>query len=151
MRSILENSDKSYVSIEEELTVLRLYLQMESLRADHRFEYEIVVDESINQFADEIPPMLLQPYVENAVWHGIMPRESGGRIEVYIWRENDGIMCRVEDNGIGREEALRRRNQSGNAKVRSFGHPHHRGTLVSDEYPPATKHHSCHHGSHGCE
>ncbi|MEM6269956.1 MAG: histidine kinase [Bacteroidota bacterium] len=121
MRNILENSDKTSVSVDEELTVLRLYLQMEALRADHRFQYAITLDDSIRPLNDRIPPMLLQPYVENAIWHGVMPLESGGRIDVHLQRENDGILCRIEDNGVGREAASRNRNQPGQVKVRSFG------------------------------
>lgn len=121
MRSILENSDKTFVPIEEELTVLKLYLQMEALRADHRFEYDITLDEKVNPLSDQIPPMLLQPYVENAIWHGVMPLEEGGKIEVELRRENDGVLCRIEDNGIGREAASRQRSVSPNVKTRSFG------------------------------
>lgn len=121
MRSILENSDKTYVPIEEELTVLRLYLQMEALRADHSFQYEIMVDKKLNPLSDEIPPMLLQPYVENAIWHGVMPLKEGGRIEVELRQEAEGVVCRIEDNGIGREAASEQRHKSPQAKTRSFG------------------------------
>ncbi|HHG84487.1 MAG TPA: hypothetical protein ENJ82_07050 [Bacteroidetes bacterium] len=119
IRSILENSDKTYITVEEELTVLNLYLQMESLRADNQFAYEIVVDPKIHLGQVLIPPMLLQPYVENAIWHGVLPRKTGGHIYIELKLEGEEVWCRIEDNGVGRKVAAK--SGTKDKQKRSFG------------------------------
>ncbi len=107
MRLILQHSRSEYISLADELETLDLYLQMESLRFDHRFRYEIAVEESLRTSAVVIPPMLLQPYLENAIWHGLMHKKDGSEANLLlkISRENDRLHCVIEDNGIGRERS----------------------------------------------
>lgn len=106
MRMILENSEQKDVPLSEDLKALELYMQLEKLRLKNKFEYEIEVDENIDAATALIPPMILQPFVENSIWHGIANKEGTGKILIYIRRENeDMINCIVEDNGIGRKQS----------------------------------------------
>ncbi|MEM9025129.1 MAG: histidine kinase, partial [Bacteroidota bacterium] len=107
IRMILENSPKGTVSLEEELKMLTLYLEMESLRFDSRFVYELEVDPSLSQSVEEIPSMIIQPYVENAIVHGLLNKMDGekGRLEISIARADQGIRCTITDNGVGRKRA----------------------------------------------
>lgn len=105
IRAILENSRSEFISLEEEVRVLGLYLELEALRFDNQFSYEIVIDPDIDLQAQQIPPMLLQPHVENAIKHGLIHTVPDGRLEVRIRRQGDIIICSVTDNGIGRERA----------------------------------------------
>ena len=107
MRLVLENSQKNLITIEQELTALQLYLDIESIRFKDKFEYNISVDEDIESGICKIPPLILQPYVENAIWHGLMnlEKEDIGRISVDIKLIDDLIYCYIIDNGIGREKA----------------------------------------------
>ncbi|HMQ62036.1 MAG TPA: hypothetical protein PKE06_15285, partial [Flavilitoribacter sp.] len=102
------------------LEALQLYMQMESLRFNNRFDYIVKVEKGLNLEALEIPPMLLQPYVENAIWHGLMHKGDKGKISVEVTRENGFLSFAVEDNGIGRKkaEALKSKNAT---KKRSMG------------------------------
>ncbi len=120
IRLILQNSSANSVTLKDELEALQLYMQMESLRFNHRFDYVVKVEKGLNLDAIEIPPMLLQPYVENAIWHGLMHKEEKGRISVEVTRENGSLSFAIEDNGIGRKqaEALKSRNIT---KKRSMG------------------------------
>jgi ligand-binding sensor domain-containing protein len=121
MRMILQNSRVSFVPLKEELEALRLYLKMESLRFAGNFEYEIRVDEKIDVNVLEVPPMLIQPFVENAIWHGLMHKMEGGKIVVSICRKEDGLHCIVEDNGVGRARARKLEAGRRRSKHRSYG------------------------------
>ena len=111
MRMVLENSEKSEITLARDLEVLELYMQLESLRLRNRFTYEILIEEGIDKEATMIPPLILQPFVENSIWHGINGKTCAGRILVRISRKNGMINCVVEDNGIGREKAASAGNQ----------------------------------------
>lgn len=101
MRMILENSERKEIPIAQDLKALELYMQLESLRMHNKFVYEIKVDDAIDQENTLIPPLILQPFVENSIWHGISQRESDGRIWISIRKEGNMINCIVEDNGVG--------------------------------------------------
>ncbi|MEP7319073.1 MAG: tetratricopeptide repeat protein, partial [Panacibacter sp.] len=105
MRMILENSDKKEVSLTEDLKALELYIQLESLRMKNKFSYEIIVDADIDPDNTMIPPLILQPFVENSIWHGISKKEGFGKILIHIKKEGELLNCIVEDNGIGREQS----------------------------------------------
>ncbi|HRX93151.1 MAG TPA: histidine kinase, partial [Chitinophagaceae bacterium] len=107
MRLILQNSRSNYTSLKDEVELLDLYLQMESLRFKDKFQYEINVSDDIDVNTEVIPPMLIQPYVENAIWHGLMHKKEGsvGKVKINISQKNNQLVCAVEDNGIGREKA----------------------------------------------
>ncbi|THV58194.1 tetratricopeptide repeat protein [Flagellimonas alvinocaridis] len=105
-RSILENSEKKWISLEEDLELMELYMQLESLRLENKLHYSIVVDESIDPDNTLVPPMILQPFVENSIWHGIAKRTTDGTIDITIKNEGDMLLCVVEDNGVGRSKKV---------------------------------------------
>ncbi len=94
-------------SLQDEVQLLENYLQLEQLRFDHRFEYIVQVDKDLDLFDLEIPPLLVQPYVENAVLHGMAGRESGGRVEVHFKKIKDALEIVIRDNGTGLLEQTR--------------------------------------------
>lgn len=106
IRSVLQNSGKKRISLKEELHTLELYIKIERKRFSTSFDYEFTVDENINTEDITIPPMLLQPYVENAIWHGVLHKSEGnGEIKVKTYKSGDDIVVEINDNGIGREKA----------------------------------------------
>jgi len=111
IRLTLENSGKSSVALVEELSQLRLYLELERLRLGNKLGFEIIVEDSVNIYELEIPTLLIQPFVENAIWHGVANKDSDGKVEITIKKENDFLVIWVSDNGIGREQARKIRNQ----------------------------------------
>ncbi len=105
MRTVLENSKHASISIEDEIASLDLYLQLESLRFSHQFTYDITIDETLDVEVDRIPPMLIQPFAENAIWHGLLPKGSPGKLSIMLERQDDTVKCTITDNGIGRDKA----------------------------------------------
>lgn len=103
MRKILENSQHTAIPVRDELDALELYLELESIRFRDKFDYQISVDDEIDPLMYKIPTMLIQPFVENAICHGLMLREDKGLVTVSLTLEEDYLSCRIEDNGIGRE------------------------------------------------
>lgn len=106
MRMILEHSEQKEVPLSDDLKALELYIQLEALRLNQKFSYEIKVDDNIDPDATLVPPLLLQPFVENSIWHGIAQKEGPGKILIYIKKENEQMInCMVEDDGIGRKQS----------------------------------------------
>ncbi len=101
MRQILENSREDYISLDNEISTLENYLQLQSLRFDNKFKYEIKVDPLIDQEVLKIPPMLAQPFIENALEHGLSSIDKEGLIKISFSLENDRILLTVTDNGKG--------------------------------------------------
>ncbi|MBA3971893.1 MAG: histidine kinase [Bacteroidetes bacterium] len=106
MRRIMDNSKQQMIPVSEEINALNLYLDLEVMRFDKKFDYSIIIDPEIDQTYDRIPSMLIQPYVENAIIHGLLPKEKDGRISITLQKQNDTILCTIEDNGIGRERSM---------------------------------------------
>src|SRR5690606_19107914 len=102
MRQILENSVENDISLEEDLKILDLYLQIEAMRLKNKFTYAIKVDDTIDTENTLVPPLILQPFIENSIWHGISKKESGGHIDISIKKEGGMLICTVDDNGVGR-------------------------------------------------
>lgn len=113
VRLVLEHSRRQSITVADEVTYLTLYLELESMRFDGRLEYNVEVESSEALGRERIPSMLIQPYVENAIRHGLLPRPEGGTVSVRLRHEGEHILCTVEDNGIGRELALERRVKEG--------------------------------------
>ncbi|HAW53183.1 MAG TPA: hypothetical protein DCX54_12795, partial [Flavobacteriales bacterium] len=107
MRTIMENASQTHVPLEDELSALALYLELESLRLREKFKYEIHVDPGIDQQYVSIPSMLIQPYVENAIWHGITNKEGKGHVKIEVVQNGSFLKCIVEDDGIGRKAAMK--------------------------------------------
>lgn len=107
IRRILENSIHTKILLEDEIDFINRYLEIESLRFENRLEYFIEVDESIDEHNIEIPSMLIQPFIENSIIHGLMNKNGKGIIKINIRNQNNYITCIVEDNGVGRQEAAK--------------------------------------------
>jgi len=105
IRQILDNSINHQVPIADEIKLLEYYIQLESLRFDHPFEHEIEIDESLDIYDTEIPFLLIQPYVENAIIHGLNHKDKKGHLKVKLQDGEEHILCTVEDDGVGREKA----------------------------------------------
>ena len=105
LRAILVHSDKESITLKEELDILQLYIELESIRFKDQFNYKIIVDEEIETEEVKIPTLLVQPFVENAIWHGLMHKEGERNLIVQFTEEGDFIKCRVEDNGVGRKQS----------------------------------------------
>lgn len=104
IRLILDNSNSHSISLSNDLEALKLYIDMESIRFDKRFDFSISVNENVQPDHVHVPPLLIQPYVENAIWHGLLNKGDGGKLDIRISRiKADLLMCTIEDNGIGRE------------------------------------------------
>lgn len=122
MRMILENSEQKAVSVADDLKALELYMQLEALRMNNKFTYQIKVDDDIDKEATLIPPLILQPFVENSIWHGIAQKEGAGKIFIHIKKEKeDMINCIVEDDGIGRQKSTAIRTGTPKQEKTSLG------------------------------
>ncbi|MEL7120247.1 MAG: histidine kinase [Bacteroidota bacterium] len=121
IRLVLQNSKSTTVPLLDDLEALKLYIEIESMRFDDLFDYDLCVERDINLEKIKIPPLLLQPFVENAIWHGLMPKKEGrGKIDIKIRRESNTLICLIEDNGIGREAAAALKPKPQNRR-KSFG------------------------------
>ncbi|MFO8234784.1 MAG: two-component regulator propeller domain-containing protein [Bacteroidales bacterium] len=105
MRIVLDNSQHTFVPIEDEIRGLDLYMELEALRFEESFNYEIKIDDSLNTYEYKVPALLLQPYVENSIRHGLLHKKDKGFIKIEIKLSNNFLFCIIEDNGIGRKRA----------------------------------------------
>lgn len=103
IRQVLENSVNDTVLIADEMKALSFYIELEKMRFDHCFDYVIEIDEQVDAQNTEIPSMLLQPYVENAIGHGLRHKPAGGLLKIVMMYQYTHILCIIEDNGIGRQ------------------------------------------------
>lgn len=103
LRGILDNSGKERISVKDELQILERYLHLEKIRNENKLAYEITVDENIDQLNTLVPSLIIQPLVENAIWHGILPSKEPGKVKVNLRSsETDKfLVCTVEDTGVG--------------------------------------------------
>lgn len=101
-RSVLENSKKREIPLSAELEILRLYMDLENMRFTNPFQYEFVIEPSIDPETTLVPPLILQPFVENSIKHGFRDPEKPGQLKIEISTENESLVCSVEDNGVGR-------------------------------------------------
>ena len=106
IRRTLENSQNEYITLENEIETNKLYLEIESLRLKDRFNYKFIVDNNINIYKYKIPGMIIQPFLENSIWHGIQPLEEKGEVKVIITRKNNSLLISIKDNGIGRQKSI---------------------------------------------
>jgi LytS/YehU family sensor histidine kinase len=111
IRKILENSQLPLVSLKDELDVIQLYLELETLRFKDKFTFEVILDEEIDTLTYKIPSMLIQPYVENAVCHGLINKPANGSLLIQLKICDQHICCTIQDNGIGREAAMQIQKQ----------------------------------------
>jgi sensor histidine kinase YesM len=121
IRLVLENSRSEKVSLQKELETLRLYIELEAMRFKNKVSYRINVVPHIDQQYIEIPPLLLQPYVENAIWHGLMHKPEGGNIAIDIQQPSEYLLhIEITDDGIGRQKSKEHKSKSA-TRQKSFG------------------------------
>jgi tetratricopeptide (TPR) repeat protein len=117
IRTTLENSQSEFINLSAEIESLQLYAQLENLRLNDKFKFFIQVSDSINPQLAKVPSLFFQPYIENAIWHGVSPMDGHGEIKLIISKESDRVRCIIEDNGIGRIAS----DMIGNSKHKSLG------------------------------
>jgi hypothetical protein len=120
IRMILQNSREKTITLQEELDTLILYIELEQLRFDEEFEFSCVIDPGLTLDQIQIPPMLLQPYVENAIWHGLMHKKDRGHLLLQFSKEGNKVACIIDDDGVGRENARNMKSLSA-VKYKSMG------------------------------
>lgn len=103
IRNLFSQSDKNEITLYDEIETCRHYLQLEAMRFDAGFSYSIELDEQIDLKSVFIPALIIQPFIENAIWHGLVPRGDGGNLQVSIQLDGKNISINIDDNGIGRE------------------------------------------------
>jgi ligand-binding sensor domain-containing protein/anti-sigma regulatory factor (Ser/Thr protein kinase) len=102
IRLVLENNMHKYVLLHDEIDLMELYMEIESMRFKNKFTFNIILTEELEEENVEIPPMIIQPYIENAIWHGLFHKKTSGHIEIKFQKELNTIICSIEDNGVGR-------------------------------------------------
>jgi len=112
IRMNLDSTSSTWVSLKDELDRLELYLSLEHMRYKHRFDYQIQVAEGLNAAGVRIPSMMLQPFLENSIWHGILHKEGRGNVSVKVSRENSVVSIMIEDDGIGIEQSLAKKGNA---------------------------------------
>jgi tetratricopeptide (TPR) repeat protein len=113
IRLILQNTQVPLISLESELESLELYLELEALRLEKRFEYKITLPTDLDLFGLKVPPLIIQPYAENAIWHGLTHKEEKGHLEINVSEENGYLFFRITDDGIGRNKSALLNNPYG--------------------------------------
>jgi LytS/YehU family sensor histidine kinase len=108
MRMTLDISSRQEVSLEEEIKLLNLYLELEALRFEEKFSYSISIENNVEQSSIYLPPMLIQPYIENAIKHGLLHIKNNRILQVKFAMKSEGLLlATIEDNGIGRKRSVR--------------------------------------------
>lgn len=105
LRQVLEQSGKNFVTLDKELSTIELYIQLEMLRMNMQLNYHVSIDEQVLAEKEWVPPLILQPFVENALWHGLNRKEGDKRLTVKISSDDEWIFATIVDNGIGRQKA----------------------------------------------
>ena len=120
VRLILQNSQASLITLESELESLELYLDLEALRFEQHFDYKISVPRDLDIDVLKVPPLIIQPYAENAIWHGLMHKEEKGHLDIEVSQQNDQLSFKITDDGIGRKQAAALKSRSA-TKHKSVG------------------------------
>ena len=121
MRMILANSKRNTVSLATELETIATYIKLEQMRFNESFSYSLDVSEEIQTETVQVLPLILQPYVENAIWHGLLHKEEDGQIQIRLFIHEKHLCIEIEDNGIGREASAMLKMNNGSKKHKSYG------------------------------
>lgn len=111
IRMILDYSRKDYISVDAEVKLLNNYLELQKLRFENKFDFDIIIDDKIDRDSIHIPPMLAQPFIENAIEHGIFYKKDKGRVDVRLFFDDTILIYEIEDDGVGMEEAMKLKNK----------------------------------------
>lgn len=121
IRKNLDICTKSFISLEEEMEYLSLYLSLEKMRFGEKFNYTVSIAQDIDQDETMIPSMILQPYIENAIWHGLMPKAEGGNLAIVINHHSaEALLIQITDDGVGIDNSLRIKNEKHSSKGMSL-------------------------------
>jgi streptogramin lyase len=112
VRMILNNSREAFIPLEQELEALDLYLQLEALRFEQKFYYKIEVDSNIDTSILKVPPLIIQPFAENAIWHGLMNKKDKGNLTISLRQNKNYLLCKIADDGVGRKKAAELKSKS---------------------------------------
>jgi tetratricopeptide (TPR) repeat protein len=112
MRLVMENSQEDFIPLHKEQEIISLYLKLEHYRFRDKFDYTITIDENVNAETVEIPPMLIQPYIENAVWHGLRYKDTKGHLHLAMRKIADGLQVEITDDGIGRKKSAQLKTEN---------------------------------------
>jgi tetratricopeptide (TPR) repeat protein len=112
MRLVLENTQEDFISLQKEEEIISLYVKLEHYRFRDKFDYTLSMDETLNKEVIQLPPMLIQPYVENAVWHGLRYKEAKGTLKLEFVRNNGNMQVSITDNGIGRTKSAQLKTEN---------------------------------------
>jgi ligand-binding sensor domain-containing protein len=121
IRTVFQNSDKREITLYDEIETCRLYTELESMRFGKKFSHEFNIDDKLDLKSIMVPALILQPFIENAIWHGIMSKEDGGFVSVTVNQTDHTILCIIDDNGIGREISQKNKFLSSDASHESKG------------------------------
>ncbi|NNV55372.1 hypothetical protein GD597_07880 [Panacibacter sp. KCS-6] len=121
LRTILQNADQREISLYDEIETCKLYTQLESMRFGNKFNYHFTVDAAIDLKSITVPALIIQPFIENAIWHGIMPKADGGTVTVSVEKAETYIRCMIDDDGIGREISAQNKFKGEGATHQSKG------------------------------
>jgi len=116
LRQVLEDSITNIVVLEEEIKLLKIYLELEALRFDGGFNYQIEVHPDLDPHTTEVPLLLIQPFVENAILHGLMPKSGERQLQISFAAEGNFTVCRITDNGLGRKAAAELKAQKAGSR-----------------------------------
>lgn len=136
MRAVLENSEEDFIPLSKEIELLQLYTKLEHSRFTDKFDYEININENVSVNDFQIPPMLIQPYIENAIWHGLRYKEEKGYLKIELTQtDTETIKICIEDNGVGRKKSgeLKTLNQK-KQKSKGMGNIKKRIEILNDMY-----------------
>jgi len=120
IRVVLNNSQYKSISLSSEIKALELYISLEALRFEGKFDYNIEISNDIDKEKEKVPPLLLQPIVENAIWHGLMHQDKKGKIDIVVQSNSKNIQYSITDNGIGRKRAQELKSKTATHK-KTFG------------------------------
>jgi len=120
IREILKNSSRLTIPLEEDMGVLGLYVKLEQMRMTGGFDYIVTIDDTINLSEIQVPPLFMQPYVENAIWHGFANKKNYKKINLTIYDEDENIRCEIIDNGIGIDKTKSQKKTTKNER-KPFG------------------------------
>lgn len=112
MRLVLENSQEDFITLQKEEEIISLYVKLEHYRFRDKFDYTVLIDETLNKEAIQLPPMLIQPYIENAVWHGLRYKQDKGTLKLEFVRNNGNMQVSITDNGIGRAKSAQLKTEN---------------------------------------
>jgi ligand-binding sensor domain-containing protein len=138
LRMVLNNSEKNLIPLSSELEMIQLYLSLESLRFKNSFHYAITIHEDVEAEMTAVPPLLLQPFVENAVWHGLRNKPDNKNLSIRVSEAGERLVIEIEDNGVGRQKALAIKQQkigAGEFDSKGSSLSQQRIAIVNQQYP----------------